>query len=133
MNGTSCIAMLLAGGEGRRLSPLTDKLAKPAILFGMNYRIIDFPLSNCVNSGLKRVGVLTQYQSEQLHTHIGDGKPWGLNEENNGEIKILSSANMATGEYAGTADAIYRNIDYLDQHHPEHVLILSADHIYQMD
>ncbi len=133
MDGSACMAMLLAGGEGRRLSPLTDKLAKPAVLFGMEYRIIDFPLSNCANSGINAVGVLTQYQSETLHDHIGDGKPWGLNKENNAEITLLSSNHSKLGDYSGTANAIYRNIDYIDKHNPEHILILSADHIYQMD
>jgi glucose-1-phosphate adenylyltransferase len=133
MDDSACMAMLLAGGEGRRLSPLTDNLAKPAVLFGMEYRIIDFPLSNCVNSGMKTVGVLTQYQSETLHAHIGDGKPWGLNTENNAEITLLSSDKGELGEYSGTANAIYQNIDFIDQHHPTHVLVVSADHIYQMD
>ncbi|MEX1029694.1 MAG: sugar phosphate nucleotidyltransferase [Paenibacillaceae bacterium] len=133
MDGSACMAMLLAGGEGRRLSPLTDNLAKPAVLFGMEYRIIDFPLSNCANSGLNRIGVLTQYQSETLHDHIGDGKPWGLHTENDAQITLLSSDNMELEEYSGTANAIYQNIDFIDQHHPEHVLIVSADHIYQMD
>jgi len=133
MDGSTCMAMLLAGGEGRRLSPLTDKLAKPAVLFGMEYRIIDFTLSNCANSGINTVGVLTQYQSETLHAHIGDGKPWGLDKESNAQIALLSSTNTELGEYSGTANAIYRNIDYIDRQNPEHVLILSADHIYQMD
>lgn len=133
MDASTCMAMLLAGGEGRRLSPLTDKLAKPAVLFGMEYRIIDFPLSNCANSGINTVGVLTQYQSETLHAHIGDGKPWGLNKENDAEITLLSSNNTELGQYSGTANAIYQNIDYIDHHNPEHVLIVSADHIYQMD
>jgi glucose-1-phosphate adenylyltransferase len=133
MDGSACMAMLLAGGEGRRLSPLTDNLAKPAVLFGMEYRIIDFSLSNCANSGINTIGVLTQYQSETVHAHIGDGKPWGLNKENDAEITLLSSDNKDLKEYSGTANAIYQNIAFIDRHHPEHVLIVSADHIYQMD
>ncbi|OWR32743.1 glucose-1-phosphate adenylyltransferase [Saccharibacillus sp. O23] len=125
-----CLAMLLAGGEGRRLSPLTSTLAKPAVPFGGHYRIIDFPLSNCLNSGIHTVGVLTQYAAESLHGHIGEGSPW-LNRSENGEIALLPPGEH--GEYRGTADAITKNIEFIDRHAPEHVLILSGDHIYHMD
>lgn len=133
MKRKECIAMLLAGGEGRRLSPLTSKQAKPAVPFGGRYRIIDFPLSNCVNSGIDTIGVLTQYEAESLHLHIGEGEPWGL--QNNGEdgITMLPSYNTGSAEYLGTADAIYKNIAYIDRQNPEHVLVLSGDHIYHMD
>ncbi|WP_019638667.1 glucose-1-phosphate adenylyltransferase [Paenibacillus fonticola] len=136
MNKKECIAMLLAGGEGRRLSPLTAKQAKPAVPFGSKYRIIDFPLSNCVNSGIDTIGVLTQYEAESLHQHIGDGDAWGLPYTDRGGIALLPSYNTgATGnaQYVGTADAIYKNIEYVDQYSPENVLVLSGDHIYHMD
>ncbi|MNW36934.1 Glucose-1-phosphate adenylyltransferase [compost metagenome] len=129
----NCIAMLLAGGEGRRLSPLTSKLAKPAVPFGGHYRIIDFPLSNCVNSGIDTIGVLTQYEAESLHDHIGDGDAWKLPRSNTGGISLLPAYDTGSPEYAGTADAIYKNIDFVDGHNPENVLILSGDHIYHMD
>lgn len=125
--------MLLAGGEGRRLSPLTSKLAKPAVPFGGHYRIIDFPLSNCVNSGIDTIGVLTQYEPESLHKHIGDGSPWKLPQSDTGGISLLPAYNTGVSEYAGTADAIYKNMDYVDGYNPENVLILSGDHIYHMD
>lgn len=125
-----CLAMLLAGGEGRRLAPLTSTLAKPAVPFGGHYRIIDFPLSNCLNSGIDTVGVLTQYAAESLHGHIGEGSPWA-NRSGNGEIALLPPGEH--GEYRGTADAITKNIEFIDRHAPEHVLILSGDHIYHMD
>ncbi|MCM3126725.1 glucose-1-phosphate adenylyltransferase [Paenibacillus provencensis] len=129
-----CIAMLLAGGEGKRLAPLTSSIAKPAVHFGGNYRIIDFPLSNCVNSGIDTVGVLTQYEAESLHQHIGEGEPWKLNQTGGNGISLLPSWNIGCEEgYCGTADAIYKNIEFIDQHDPEDVLILSGDHIYQMD
>jgi len=133
MMNNECIAMLLAGGEGRRLSPFTKKLAKPAVPFGGQYRIIDFPLSNCANSGIQTVGVLTQYESESLHRHIGAGEPWGLAGERRAEISLLSPTDAGTPCYTGTADAIFKNIPFIDKHNPEHVLILSGDHIYSMD
>ncbi|WIV17789.1 glucose-1-phosphate adenylyltransferase [Paenibacillus polygoni] len=129
----ACIAMLLAGGEGKRLAPLTSKIAKPAVHFGGNYRIIDFPLSNCVNSGIDTVGVLTQYEAESLHGHIGKGEPWKLNTTKDKGVTLLPSWNTGSDEYCGTADAIYKNIEYIDAQDPENVLILSGDHIYQMD
>lgn len=133
MNKKDCIAMLLAGGEGKRLSPLTSKQAKPAVPFGGHYRIIDFPLSNCVNSGIDTIGVLTQYEAESLHTHIGLGDAWGLPQTDNDGITLLPSYNAGVKEYAGTADAIYKNIQYIDGQNPDNVLILSGDHIYHMD
>jgi len=134
MKKKDCIAMLLAGGEGKRLAPLTSKLAKPAVPFGGHYRIIDFPLSNCVNSGIDTVGVLTQYEAESLHEHIGQGEPWGFTHRSGSEgISLLPSYNTDQDGYLGTADAIYKNIQYIDDQNPEHVLILSGDHIYHMD
>ncbi|WMT42959.1 glucose-1-phosphate adenylyltransferase [Paenibacillus sp. D2_2] len=133
MNKKNCIAMLLAGGEGRRLTPLTSKLAKPAVPFGGHYRIIDFPLSNCVNSGIDTIGVLTQYEAESLHEHIGEGKAWNLPKHEHGGISLLPSYNAGVQEYAGTADAIFKNIEYVDKFKPDQVLILSGDHIYHMD
>ncbi|MNH77433.1 Glucose-1-phosphate adenylyltransferase [compost metagenome] len=133
MNKKECIAMLLAGGEGRRLSPLTSKQAKPAVPFGGRYRIIDFPLSNCVNSGIDTIGVLTQYEAESLHNHIGEGEAWGLTQTDDGGIALLPSYNTGSDEYSGTADAIYQNMDYIDSQNPENVLILSGDHIYHMN
>lgn len=128
------IAMLLAGGQGSRLGVLTAKVAKPAVSFGGKYRIIDFPLSNCINSGVDTVGVLTQYQPLRLNTHIGIGIPWDL-DRNVGGVTVLppyeKSAN--TEWYTGTANAIYQNIDYMENYNPEYVLILSGDHIYKMD
>lgn len=134
MKRKECIAMLLAGGEGKRLAPLTSKLAKPAVPFGGHYRIIDFPLSNCVNSGIDTVGVLTQYEAESLHEHIGAGEPWGLtNTDADNGVALLPSYNTEHKEYTGTADAIFKNIEYIDQQNPEHVLVLSGDHIYHMN
>jgi glucose-1-phosphate adenylyltransferase len=133
MSKKDCIAMLLAGGEGRRLSPLTNNLAKPAVPFGGEYRIIDFPLSNCANSEIYTVGVLTQYESESLHTHIGGGEPWGLNGSNREGVSLLSPSKEDTSGYLGTADAVYKNMSFIDEHDPDHVLILSGDHIYSMD
>lgn len=129
-----CVGMLLAGGEGKRLGALTNNLAKPAVPFGGKYRIIDFTLSNCTNSGIHTLGVMTQYSPLELNTHIGNGKPWDLDRENDG-VTILSPYTAKTGGnwYSGTADAIYQNIHYIDQYNPEFVLVISGDHIYQMD
>lgn len=126
-----CVAMLLAGGEGKRLAPLTQELAKPAVPFGGQYRIIDFPLSNCINSGINTIGVLTQYKAESLHSHIHDGGYWSKNKEI--EIGLLEANCQGNGLYTGTADAIYKNMAYLQRQNPEHVLLLSGDHVYQMD
>lgn len=128
------IAMLLAGGQGSRLGVLTKKVAKPAVAFGGKYRIIDFPLSNCINSGVDTVGVLTQYQPLRLNTHIGIGIPWDL-DRNIGGVTVLPPYEKSTNSewYTGTANAIYQNIDYMDSFNPEYVLILSGDHIYKMD
>lgn len=133
MRKKDCIAMLLAGGEGRRLSPLTAKQAKPAVPFGGRYRIIDFPLSNCANSGIDTVGVLTQYEAESLHHHIGEGDPWRLPHTEDGGISLLPPSQCGTDAYAGTADAIYKNMAFVDSYSPQHVLILSGDHIYHMN
>ena len=128
------IAMLLAGGQGSRLGILTTKVAKPAVAFGGKYRIIDFPLSNCINSGVDTVGVLTQYQPLRLNTHIGIGIPWDL-DRNIGGVTVLPPYEKSTNSewYTGTANAIYQNIDYMDSFNPDYVLILSGDHIYKMD
>ena len=128
------VAMLLAGGQGSRLGVLTTKVAKPAVAFGGKYRIIDFPLSNCINSGVDTVGVLTQYQPLQLNTHIGIGIPWDL-DRNHGGVTVLSPYEKKSGSawFSGTANAIYQNINYIDNYNPEYVLILSGDHIYKMD
>lgn len=128
------IAMLLAGGQGSRLGVLTEKVAKPAVAFGGKYRIIDFPLSNCINSGIDTVGVLTQYQPLRLNTHIGIGIPWDL-DRNEGGVTVLPPYEKSTSSewYTGTANAIYQNLDYMAQYHPDYVLILSGDHIYKMD
>jgi len=128
------IAMLLAGGQGSRLGVLTSKMAKPAVSFGGKYRIIDFPLSNCINSGVDTVGVLTQYQPLRLNTHIGIGIPWDL-DRNIGGVTVLPPYEKSENSewYTGTANAIYQNIDYMDTFNPEYVLILSGDHIYKMD
>ena len=128
------IAMLLAGGQGSRLGVLTSKVAKPAVAFGGKYRIIDFPLSNCINSGVDTVGVLTQYQPLRLNTHIGIGIPWDL-DRNIGGVTVLPPYEKIENSswYRGTADAIYQNIDYMDSFNPEYILILSGDHIYKMD
>ncbi|MBM7568656.1 glucose-1-phosphate adenylyltransferase [Paenibacillus sacheonensis] len=132
MNTNSCVAMLLAGGEGRRLAPLTESMAKPAVPFGGNCRIIDYTLSNCINSGIGSIGVLTQYMADSLHKHIGDGSSWHTNGQT-ADITLLPSSRVGENGYLGTADAIYQNIDYIDRQSPEHVLILSGDHIYRMD
>lgn len=131
---TECIAMLLAGGQGSRLGILTKNIAKPAVPFGGKYRIIDFPLSNCVNSGIYTVGVLTQYQPLELNDYIGNGQPWDLDRANGG-VHILSPYQQIKGTawYKNTANAIYQNINFIDRYDPEYVLILSGDHIYKMD
>ncbi len=128
------IAMLLAGGQGSRLYTLTQSIAKPAVPFGGKYRIIDFPLSNCVNSGVDTVGVLTQYQPLELNDYIGNGQPWDL-DRNNGGVHVLPPYQKQQGSdwYTGTANAIYQNIPFIDRYDPEYVLILSGDHIYKMD
>ena len=128
------IAMLLAGGQGSRLGVLTEKVAKPAVAFGGKYRIIDFPLSNCINSGTDTVGVLTQYQPLRLNTHIGIGIPWDL-DRNEGGVTVLPPYEKSTSSewYTGTANAIFQNMDYMEQYNPDYVLILSGDHIYKMD
>jgi glucose-1-phosphate adenylyltransferase len=128
------IAMLLAGGQGSRLGVLTSNVAKPAVAFGGKYRIIDFPLSNCVNSGIDTVGVLTQYQPLRLNTHIGIGIPWDL-DRNNGGVTVLPPYEKSDNSewYSGTANAIYQNLNYIDSYNPEYVLILSGDHIYKMN
>ncbi|AKG35027.1 glucose-1-phosphate adenylyltransferase [Paenibacillus durus] len=133
MGKKDCIAMLLAGGEGRRLAPLTSSMAKPAVPFGGHFRIIDFPLSNCVNSGIDTIGVLTQYEAGSLHSHIGTGEPWGLRTEQRKGVTLLPSGSEGRDSYTGTADAIYKNIPYIDNLNVENVLILSGDHIYHMD
>ena len=126
--------MLLAGGQGSRLGVLTAKVAKPAVAFGGKYRIIDFPLSNCINSGIDTVGVLTQYQPLRLNTHIGIGIPWDL-DRNIGGVSILPPYEKSTSSqwYTGTANAIYQNLEYMETFNPDYVLILSGDHIYKMD
>ena len=128
------IAMLLAGGQGSRLGVLTKSVAKPAVSFGGKYRIIDFPLSNCINSGVDTVGVLTQYQPLRLNAHIGIGIPWDL-DKNVGGVTVLPPYERSTGSdwYSGTANAIYQNLEYMETYNPDYVLILSGDHIYKMD
>ena len=129
-----CIAMLLAGGQGSRLYALTRHTAKPAVYFGGKYRIIDFPLSNCVNSGIDTVGVLTQYQPLELNEYLGDGQPWDLDRIHGG-VHVLPPYQKATGSdwYKGTANAIYQNINFIERYAPQYVLILSGDHIYKMN
>ena len=129
-----CVAMLLAGGQGSRLYALTSNIAKPAVSFGAKYRIIDFPLSNCINSGIDTVGVLTQYQPLVLNEYVGNGQPWDL-DRTFGGVHILSpyEAKKDTSWYKGTANAIYQNIRFMKMYNPEYVLILSGDHIYKMD
>lgn len=129
-----CVAMLLAGGQGSRLYALTQEMAKPAVPYGGKYRIIDFPLSNCVNSGIDTVGVLTQYQPLVLNEYIGNGQPWGLDRAHGG-VHVLPPYETAAGKawYSGTANAIYQNIGFIDRYDPEYVVILSGDHIYKMD
>lgn len=134
MKKKEMVAMLLAGGQGKRLKGLTKSIAKPAVYFGGTYRIIDFPLSNCSNSGIDTVGVLTQYEPLVLHSYIGVGSDWDLNRKDGG-VFVLPPHERENGSswYRGTADAIYRNLKFVDQFDPEHVLILSGDHIYKMD
>jgi glucose-1-phosphate adenylyltransferase len=128
------VAMLLAGGQGSRLGVLTAKVAKPAVPYGGKYRIIDFPLSNCVNSGIEAVGVLTQYQPLVLNEYIGNGQPWDLDGMNSG-VQVLPPYQRSKGAdwYKGTANAIYQNINYIDRYNPDYIVILSGDHIYKMD
>ena len=130
-----CIAMLLAGGQGSRLKVLTEKTAKPAVPFGGKYRIIDFPLSNCVNSGIDTVGILTQYQPLELNEYIGNGQPWGLNKTHSCAqvLPPYERHDKKSGWYKGTANAIYQNIDFIDRYNPDYVVVLSGDHIYKMD
>ena len=129
------IAMLLAGGQGSRLKVLTEKTAKPAVPFGGKYRIIDFPLSNCVNSGIDTVGILTQYQPLELNEYIGNGQPWGLNKTHSCAMVLppYERHDKKSGWYKGTANAIYQNIDFIERFDPEYVVVLSGDHIYKMD
>ena len=130
-----CIAMLLAGGQGSRLKVLTEKTAKPAVPFGGKYRIIDFPLSNCVNSGIDTVGILTQYQPLELNEYIGNGQPWGLNKTHSCAQVLPPNErhDKKSGWYKGTANAIYQNIDFIQRFDPDYVVVLSGDHIYKMD
>ncbi|MGM1050246.1 MAG: glucose-1-phosphate adenylyltransferase [Bacillota bacterium] len=134
MKRKEVVAMLLAGGQGKRLKGLTKTLAKPAVYFGGTYRIIDFPLSNCSNSGIDTVGVLTQYEPLVLHSYIGVGSDWDMDRRSGG-VYVLPPYEREDGTswYRGTADAIYRNLKFIEQYDPEHVLILSGDHIYKMD
>ena len=129
-----CVAMLLAGGQGSRLYALTRRIAKPAVPYGGKYRIIDFPLSNCVNSGIETVGVLTQYQPLELNDYIGSGQPWDLDRMDAG-VHVLPpyQRNKGGDWYKGTANAIYQNLDFIERYDPEYVLVLSGDHIYKMD
>lgn len=134
MGSKECVAMLLAGGQGSRLGVLTKNIAKPAVPFGGKYRIIDFPLSNCTNSGIDTVGVLTQYRPLKLNSYIGIGQPWDLDRLNGGVTILSPYIKQNTSEwYSGTANAIYQNIEYVDSYGPEYVLVLSGDHIYKMD
>ncbi|GAA3407576.1 glucose-1-phosphate adenylyltransferase [Paenibacillus hodogayensis] len=134
MRRNECVAMLLAGGEGRRLGVLTKDLAKPAVPFGGKYRIIDFTLSNCVNSSIETVGVLTQYQPLELNRHLGIGSPWGLDRKEGGMHVLPPYVRQKGGTwYKGTANAIYQNLGFIEGYDPEYVLIISGDHIYKMD
>ncbi len=134
MKKTECLAMILAGGQGSRLGALTKKIAKPAVPFGGKYRIIDFPLSNCRNSGINTVGILTQYQPLALHNYIGNGSAWDLDRKNGGVFILPPYAREKGAEwYRGTADAITQNIEFIEMIDPEYVLVLSGDHIYTMD
>ncbi|ACJ74966.1 glucose-1-phosphate adenylyltransferase [Thermosipho africanus TCF52B] len=128
------VALILAGGQGTRLGVLTEKIAKPAVQFGGKYRLIDFTLSNCVNSGIYKIGVLTQYKPHLLNQHIGIGKPWDLDRKDGGVTILQPYYTEKKGVwYNGTADAVYRNIEFVDDYNPEYVVILSGDHIYSMD
>ena len=129
------VAMLLAGGQGSRLYLLTERIAKPAVPFGGKYRIIDFPLSNCVNSGIDTVGILTQYQPLELNEYIGNGQPWGLNKSQSTAMVLppYERHDKKSGWYKGTANAIYQNIAFIERYDPEYVVVLSGDHIYKMD
>lgn len=133
-NKKECVAMLLAGGQGSRLYALTQNIAKPAVPYGGKYRIIDFPLSNCINSGIDTVGVLTQYQPLVLHDYIGNGQPWDLDRVHGG-VHTLPPYQTASGAqwYTGTANAIYQNLSFIERYNPDYVIILSGDHIYKMD
>ena len=134
MARTEVVAMILAGGQGSRLGVLTKTVAKPAVPFGSRYRIIDFPLSNCVNSGIEIVGVLTQYQPLALNTYVGNGHPWDLDRNNAGAYILPPfQSNSGSDWYKGTANAIYQNMSFIDDNDPEYVVILSGDHIYKMD
>ena len=134
MRRKTCIAMLLAGGQGSRLGILTKNMAKPAVPFGGKYRIIDFPLSNCSNSGIDVVGVLTQYQPLELNAYLGSGQPWDLDRTNGGVFVLPPYVKGKEGQwYRGTANAIYQNIGFIKQYDPEYVVVLSGDHIYKMD
>ena len=129
-----CVAMLLAGGQGSRLGVLTGKIAKPAVPYGGKYRIIDFPLSNCTNSGIDTVGILTQYKPLELNDYVGSGKPWDLDRLNGGVHILPPYQGQKGGDwYKGTANAIYQNLEFIERYNPEYVLILSGDHIYKMD
>ena len=134
LNSKKCVAMLLAGGQGSRLGVLTSKIAKPAVLYGGKYRIIDFPLSNCANSGIDTVGILTQYKPLELNDYVGSGKPWDL-DRTSGGVHILPPYQGQQGGnwYKGTANAIYQNLEFIERYEPEYVLVLSGDHIYKMD
>ena len=133
-NKKECVAMLLAGGQGTRLGVLTHEVAKPAVPFGGKYRIIDFPLSNCINSDIDTIGVLTQYQPFELNQYIGNGQPWDLDRLSGGAYVLPPYVKGKEGEwYKGTANAIYQNINFVDRFDPEYVLVLSGDHIYKMD
>ena len=134
MKNKKCVAMLLAGGQGSRLGVLTSKIAKPAVPYGGKYRIIDFPLSNCANSGIDTVGILTQYKPLELNDYIGSGKPWDMDRLSGG-VHILPPYQSQHGGnwYKGTANAIYQNLEFIERYNPEYVLILSGDHIYKMD
>ena len=134
MRKKKLIAMLLAGGQGSRLSVLTNRMAKPAVPFGGKYRIIDFPLSNCANSDIDTVGVLTQYEPLELNAYIGTGQAWDL-DRHTGGVYVLPPYVTGSGSqwYLGTANAIYQNMSFVDGYEPEHILILSGDHIYKMN
>ena len=134
MRKTECLAMILAGGQGSRLGALTKKIAKPAVPFGGKYRIIDFPLSNCANSGINKVGVLTQYRPLELHNYLGTGGAWDLDKKDGGVFILPPYAREKGADwYKGTADAIYQNLNFIDSIDPDYVLVLSGDHIYTMD